>query len=101
MKTKSLLLSGAFVASMLIAACSGLVTREEDSSGKTYGPLYSPQEHQMRTFDALLEKVKGNYIYAGSAQVDWGTLGDTYSSQIESRTPFPVFDRRLKSSLRD
>lgn len=72
------------VVSLLLSACSGLLPLEEETSNTEYGPAYSPQEHQTRTFDALWEILQDSYIYYEDADVDWQGLQEEYSGQIES-----------------
>lgn len=70
--------------SMGLSACIGLLPLEEEPVTNDYGPQYSLQEHQTRTFDALWLNLKENYIYYNSADVDWDTLQKDYRSKINS-----------------
>jgi carboxyl-terminal processing protease len=81
MKSTSFFFAFLLVSSILLSACAGLAGPEDEPSGK-YGPTYSLQEHQMRTFDALWEHLTTDYIYAKSAGLDWGALYEEYSGRI-------------------
>jgi hypothetical protein len=70
--------------SMGLSACIGLLPLEEEPVSGDYGPQYSIQEHQSRTFDALWGNLQENYIYFDSADVDWDTLHKSYQSRIDS-----------------
>ena len=66
----------------VLSACAGFTGVDEDPSAVKYGPQYSPQEHHMRTFDALLGHLQEKYIYAETADVEWDALRDEYSARI-------------------
>jgi carboxyl-terminal processing protease len=66
----------------VLSACAGLGNVEEVTPGVKYGPQYTPQEHYQRTFDALWEDVRGNYIHGDSAKVEWDILYGKYSARI-------------------
>jgi carboxyl-terminal processing protease len=70
--------------SLGLSACIGLLPLEEEPVSGEYGPQYSLQEHQTRTFDALWANLQGNYIYFDSADVDWEALRGNYQSRIDS-----------------
>lgn len=69
---------------LFLSACSGLAALEEETSTAEYGPAYSPQEHQQRTFDALWQNIQDSYIYYDDADVDWAGLQNEYSSRIDA-----------------
>lgn len=70
--------------SLFLSACSGLLPLEEEASNGTYGPSYSPQEHQKRTFDALWKNLQDSYIYYDAAGTDWQSLHAESLSRIDS-----------------
>jgi carboxyl-terminal processing protease len=67
-----------------LSACIGLLPLEEEPVSGDYGPQYSLQEHQTRTFDALWANLQENYIYFDSADVKWEALRGDYQSRIDS-----------------
>ena len=85
MKTRLLLLSSCLILlSLFLSACAGLTSLEEETSGATYGPAFSAQEHQQRTFDALWQNLQDSYIYYDTADVDWAGLQNDYSAKIDA-----------------
>lgn len=70
--------------SLFLSACSGLLPLEEEASSGTYGPAYSPQEHQKRTFDALWKNLQDSYIHYETANTDWQSLQADSLSRIDS-----------------
>ncbi len=72
------------LASLFLSACSGLLPFEEEASNAEYGPAYSPQEHQKRTFDVLWKNLQDHYIYYEAADTDWQAIQNEYSSRIDS-----------------
>ena len=71
------IISGLIVTSLLLSACGSLLNAAEQAVQKDqYGPTFSTQEHQTRTFEALWKKLTDNYIYYDSAKVDWKGLHD-------------------------
>lgn len=85
MKRKLVLIPSCLVLlSLLISACSGLAALDAETSSAEYGPSYSPQEHQQRTFDALWQNIQDSYIYYESADVNWEALQNEYSSRIDT-----------------
>jgi len=67
----------------LLTACSGLLTFEEEPADITYGPDYTLEEHQRRTFETLWQNIAKNYIYFENAGVNWDGLHDDYLERIE------------------
>jgi carboxyl-terminal processing protease len=82
MKKISFFIAVLWVLGMLLTACTGLSGVEEEGADSTYGPQYSAQEHQQRTFDAMWGHITENYIYADTADVNWDTLRTEYSTRI-------------------
>ena len=70
--------------SLLLSACVGLIPLEDDIADSEYGPVYSPQDHQTRTFNALWEKLQNNYIYYEESEVDWDSLREQYADRIST-----------------
>lgn len=85
MKRKTIfVLSLILVLSVILSACAGLITQEEEPISGEYGPNYSPQEHQLRTFEGLWKIFGENYIYYETAKVDWDKLHAEYTARIDS-----------------
>ena len=84
MKRKTLLPPLILILSMALSACIGLLPLDERPSTGEYGPVYSPQEHQLRVFESLWTHLQDNYIYYESAQVDWDALNQKYMDRINS-----------------
>ncbi len=82
--------------SLGLSACIGLLPLEEEPLTGDYGPQYSPQEHQTRTFDALWADLQENYIYFDSADVNWETLRGDYQKRIDSGLTNEEFASMLK-----
>lgn len=70
--------------SLFLSACSGLLPVEEEVSNGEYGPAYSPQEHQKRTFDAVWANLQDSYIYYEASDTDWQSLQDESISRIDA-----------------
>lgn len=85
MKQKTIFIpSLILVLSMFLPACAGLITTEEESIPGEYGPQYTPQEHQLRTFDALWDMFAENYIYFATADVAWDKVREKYAARIDA-----------------
>ena len=85
MKRKVLLAPSLLILlSILLSACSGLIPLDDESPSGEFGPAYSAQEHQQRTFDALWQNLQDSYIYYDAADLDWDALRDKYNSRIQS-----------------
>ncbi len=81
MKKKSLFLYTILIAAFALSACAGLGVDDEPITGD-FGPQYTAQEHQTRTFDALWGHLAENYVYYQSADTDWDSLRKKYETQI-------------------
>lgn len=105
MKQKTiLLLSLLSVLSVIVSACAGLIAVEEEPLGGEYGPQYTPQEHQARTFDALWNVFGENYIYYKTTDVDWEAIRQQYQARIDSgltNDDFIALMRELEDELPD
>jgi carboxyl-terminal processing protease len=77
-------LSVFLIFSSIVSACAGLVGLEEEPVTGDFGPAYTPQEHQSRTFEALWGHLQDNYIYFESADVKWDSIHDRYLERINS-----------------
>jgi C-terminal peptidase prc len=85
MKRKVLIsLSIFFIFSFMVSACAGLATFEDEPITGDFGPAYSPQEHQERTFEALWARFQDNYIYFERADVNWDSVRDQNLERIQS-----------------
>lgn len=77
-------LSVFLIFSFIASGCAGLVGLEEEPVTGDFGPAYTPQEHQARTFEALWVHLQDNYIYFESADVEWDSIRDRYLERINS-----------------
>jgi len=77
-------LSVVLIFSFMASACAGLVGLEEEPVTGDFGPVYTPQEHQARTFEALWVHLQDNYIYFESAEIEWDSIHDRYLERINS-----------------
>ena len=77
-------LSVFLIFSFMASACAGLVGLEEEPVTGDFGPAYTPQEHQARTFEALWVHLQDNYIYFESAEIEWDSIHDRYLERINS-----------------
>lgn len=84
MKTVSLTVIPIIVLSLVLSACAGFLPMEEDTPAGEFGPAYSPEEHQIQTFEALWGHIQDAYIYFDTADVDWEGLRERYAQQIDS-----------------
>jgi carboxyl-terminal processing protease len=67
-----------------LSACNLLVPLKEIPVTGEFGPAYSAEEHQTRTFEALWKNIEDSYVYYDTARVDWQTLHDQYQARIDS-----------------
>lgn len=85
MNKKALVLEALLlVMSFILSACIGLIPLEEEPDTGEFGPQASPQQQQVKTFEALWKHLEENYIYFESAEVDWGALHTKYLNQINT-----------------
>jgi carboxyl-terminal processing protease len=85
MKRRLFLISSCLILiSLFLSACSGLIPLEEDVAAGEYGPVYSAQEHQTRTFETLWKNLQENYIYYEDADVNWESLREDYQARINA-----------------
>lgn len=84
MKRKTIVFPLILTVSIMLSACIGLIPLDEKPATGTFGPSFSPQEHQTRVFEALWTHLKDNYIYYQSANVDWDALNKKYMERINS-----------------
>ena len=82
--------------SVLLSACSGLLQLEDEPVAGEYGPSYSIQEHQTRTFDALWKHIEDSYIYFETADVNWEEMYDQYVQKINAGLTAEEFTAMLK-----
>jgi carboxyl-terminal processing protease len=103
MKQKTNILLSAFLAfSFILSACASLIAQEDEPITGEYGPKYSPQEHQTRTFDGLWKVFSENYIYYETANVNWDVIRDEYLARINeglANEEFIALMRELESDL--
>ena len=72
------------VSSLALSACGSLLKQAEEAVQGEYGPAYTAQEHQTRTFNALWNDLSQYYIYHDSATVNWDALQKEYMNRIKS-----------------
>jgi carboxyl-terminal processing protease len=84
MKRKTIIPPLILILSIALSACIGLLPLDENPTTGEYGPVYSPQEHQLRVFESLWTHLQDNYIYYESAEVDWDALNQKYMDRINS-----------------
>lgn len=85
MRRKAIIsLSILLIFSAVVSACTGLVGLEEEPAASEFGPAYTPQAHQTRTFEALWSHFQDNYIYFESAEADWNSIRDRYAQRINA-----------------
>ncbi len=97
MKRSILFLPALFIfLSLALSACSGLIPLVDEPVSGNFGPGYSAQEHQMRTFEALWKNVQDSYIHFDDANVDWKNLHDDYVSRIKAGLTADEFTALLK-----
>lgn len=82
--------------SLGLSACIGLLPLEDEPVTGNFGPQYSLQEHQTRTFDALWTDLQKNYIHYDSAGVNWDTLHANYQKKIDAGLTDEEFTSMLK-----
>lgn len=97
MKRNKVLLPTLFLfISIVLSACGGLLPLTDQPTAGDFGPSYSLQEHQTRTFEALWSNIQDAYIYYDTAKVDWTALHDKYMGKIKSGLTAEEFDALLK-----
>jgi carboxyl-terminal processing protease len=92
----------ALVLSFVLSACIGLIPLEEEPITGEFGPKASPQEQQLKTFEALWKSLETNYIYFETADVDWEALHDRYLERIHAGlkpAEFTALIKELESDL--
>jgi len=97
-------LSVFLIFSFMASGCAGLVGLEEEPVTGDFGPAYTPEEHQARTFEALWTNLQDNYIYFESADVEWDSIRDRYLERINSgltNDEFTDLLNELESDLPD
>jgi carboxyl-terminal processing protease len=103
MKRKTAFLPATFIMlSVVLAACISLLPLDEKPITGSFGPSYSPQEHQTRVFDAIWTHLQESYIYYESADVDWDALNRKYLERINaglSDDEFTALIQELQTEL--
>ena len=85
MKRKAfLLLPAILIISFALSACAGLLPGDDEPVTGDFGSPDTPQDHQMKTFEALWKDLQENYIYFNSTNVDWDALHAKYTGRINS-----------------
>lgn len=84
MKRKTVIPSLILILSTVLSACIGLIPLDDKPATGDFGPAYSPEEHQIRVFEALWTHLQDNYIYYETADVDWDALNEKYLGRINS-----------------
>ncbi len=90
------MISALVVVSIALSACGSLLKQAEEAvQGGNYGPAYTAQEHQTRTFKAVWNDLSKNYIYHDSAKVDWDALQQEFLGRIDSGLTDKQFDELM------
>ena len=95
MRNRNIIFTVAILASLILSACASLLTEVEEAVGGDYGPVYSVQEHQTRTFEALWSNLEDTYIYYETADVIWDTIHETYLGRINAGLTNEEFSAQL------
>lgn len=69
---------------LLLSACGGFLPLQQEPLSGTFGPDETPQEHQLRTFEAMWGHLEQAYIYYETADVDWEEIQGRYTQRIRS-----------------
>jgi carboxyl-terminal processing protease len=103
MTRKTIFLPAVFIIlSVMLSACIGLIPLEEEQSSDSFGPSYSPAEHQTRVFDTIWTHLQESYIHYESADVDWDALNKVYLERINaglSDEEFTALIQELQTEL--
>ena len=103
MTSKTIFLPAAFIIlSVMLSACIGLIPLEEEQTSASFGPSYSPSEHQTRVFDAIWTHLEESYIHYERADVDWDALNKEYLEHINaglSDDEFTALIQELQTEL--
>ena len=103
MTRKTIFLPAVFIIlSVMLSACIGLIPLEEEQSSDSFGPSYSPAEHQTRVFDTIWTHLQESYIHYESADVDWDALNKEYLERINaglSDEEFTALIQELQTEL--
>src|SRR5215203_2076172 len=84
-RKRPIIFSIVLLASLFLSACVSILTEVEEAvGGGNYGPAYTAQEHQLRTFEALWTNLENTYIYYDTANVDWEAIQKTYKGRIDA-----------------
>jgi len=78
------ILSILLLGSLLTSACGSLLNQVENAVQQEYGPQYTAQERQTRTFEVLWNDLQEHYIHYDSAKVDWTALHEQYTAKIQA-----------------
>ena len=81
-RNSTILPSALLILSLAITSCAGLIGVENEPVTGDYGPQYTPQEHQTRTFEALWTYLSENYIYFDRPDVEWDAVREDYAARI-------------------
>jgi carboxyl-terminal processing protease len=102
MKNKiTVALSVFLISGFLVSGCAGFVGLDEEPTSVEYGPPYSAQEHQARTFEALWSHFQENYIYYDTANVNWDSTREQYLERIKSGLTNEEFTELLRGLEED
>ena len=103
MNRKTVFPTAAFIIlSVVLSACIGLLPLDEEPTTGSFGPSYSPPEHQARVFKAIWTHFQDNYIYYESADTDWEALNKKYLERIDaglSNEEFTALIQELQTEL--
>jgi len=95
MRNRNIIFTVAILASLILSACASLLTEVEEAVGGDYGPVYSVQEHQTRTFEAMWSNLEDTYIYYETADVTWDAIHEAYLGRINAGLTNEEFSAQL------
>ena len=89
------------VVSILLSSCNLLIPLEDEPVTGDFGPSYTAEEHQTRTFETLWKNIEDSYVYFDSSDVNWNQMHDEYLAKIDSGLTAEEFNALLKSLEKD
>ena len=90
-----LIFSALLLTGLFLSACGSLLQQAEEAVQGEYGPAYTAQEHQTRTFNALWSDLEKDYIYYDTAKVNWDALQKEVADRIASELTDEQFNELL------
>lgn len=101
MKQKLIFPSILLILAPVLSACAGIGGAEAETASIQYGPQYTPQEHHMRTYDALWGHIQDDYIHVKSADTEWNVLYEEYAERIDEGLTEDQFNHLMEELAGD